>query len=229
MAFADQAIVGKRINLDEIVRRLGDWRDEKLQITAGKQAVRFVRQCLKDGVSFHQETTLAGKSIFRTIRDAKAAGFEVVMYYIGVNSAEIAKERVRTRIQKGGHGVDNALIEKRFFASLEHLKLAIPLCDVVRIYDNSEESSRYVLLIEQGIIKKCESVLPQWLATALADLKISTMKYKDFLGSVQYSVEDECYFGKILSINDLYSYEGSDTIELENAFHEAVDEYLNNK
>jgi len=165
MAFADNAVVGKRVNLDELIRQRGDWRDEKLQFEAGKQAVQLVRQYIKDGVSFNQETTLAGKSIFRTIRDAKAAGFEVVLYYVGVDSAEIAKERVRLRVQKGGHGVDDALIEKRFSASLEHLELAIPLCDTVRIYDNSSENYHYVLTVESGIIKEREADMPRWLRT----------------------------------------------------------------
>jgi len=167
VAFMNSEAMGKRINLDEIVRELGDWRDEKLQLDAGKQAVRLVRQYLSDGTSFHQETTLAGKSIFRTIRQAKKAGFEVAMYYVGVSSPSVAKERVRTRVQKGGHGIDEALIEKRYFKSLEHLKLAIPLCDFVRIYDNSEESLRYVLSIERGALTEYEDVLPQWLDDVL--------------------------------------------------------------
>ena len=37
MAFADQAVVGERVNLDELVRQIGDWRDEKLQLKAAKQ------------------------------------------------------------------------------------------------------------------------------------------------------------------------------------------------
>ena len=165
--FAEDDALGMRINLDELVRERGDWRDEKLQLEAGKQAVKLVRQYLQGGVSFHQETTLAGKSIFRTIRQAKDAGFEVIMYYVGVNSVEIAKDRVHARVQKGGHGVPLALIEKRFVASLAHLKRIILLCDVVRIYDNSEESIRYVLSIEHGYVKEREADIPDWLNMVL--------------------------------------------------------------
>ena len=167
IAFANNDALGKRVNIDELVRSVGDWRDNKLQLAAGKQAVRLIRQYIKDGVSFHQETTLAGKSVFRTIREAKAAGFEIVMYFIGVESVEIAKGRVRARVKKGGHGVDEALIEKRFPASLEHLKLAIPLCDTIHIYDNSSESIRYILTIIQGEAKEREVNLPTWLTQVL--------------------------------------------------------------
>lgn len=156
-----------RVNLDELVRGLGDWRDEKLQLEAGKQAVRLVRQYLSEGVSFHQETTLAGKSLFRTIREAKQSGFEVVMYYVGVDNPVIAKDRVHARVLNGGHGVEDNVVERRFSASLEHLKLAIPLCDAIHFYDNSGESLRYVLSIEQGIVKDREAALPSWLTNIL--------------------------------------------------------------
>lgn len=201
MAFADNAVIGKRVNLDELVRQRGDWRDEKLQFEAGKQAVRLVRQYLKEGVSFHQETTLAGKSIFRTIRDAKSAGFDVVLYYVGVNSAEIAKERVRLRVQKGGHGVGDALIEKRFFASLEHLRHAIPLCDTIRIYDNSEESFRYILSIEHGIIKEREVDLPRWLHAAFKD---DLSGINDLRALLQEGLE-EIKRGSVRPANDVFS------------------------
>jgi predicted ABC-type ATPase len=229
VAFEHNEAIGLRVNLDEIVSGLGDWRDDKLQLEAGKQAVRLVRQYLSEGVSFHQETTLAGKSIFRTIREAKKSGFEVVMYYVGVDTPDIAKARVYARVQSGGHGIEDAVVEKRFTASLEHLKLAVGLCDAVHFYDNSGESLRYVLSIERGVIKEREATLPSWLLNVFDDLQIGSLEYRNCLGSIQYSAEDGCYYGKILGINDLYTYEGSNLSELETAFHEAVDEHLDRK
>lgn len=54
----------------------------------------------------------------------------------------------------------------------------------------------------------------------------NNMKYKDYLGSVEYSAEDNCLYGKVIGINDLVSYEGNSVEELKNAFHNAVDEYI---
>lgn len=42
----------------------------------------------------------------------------------------------------------------------------------------------------------------------------SLFKYGDFLGSVQYSAEDEIFFGKVLGIDDLITFEGSSVREL---------------
>ncbi|MFA7567792.1 MAG: type II toxin-antitoxin system HicB family antitoxin [Alkalispirochaeta sp.] len=52
------------------------------------------------------------------------------------------------------------------------------------------------------------------------------MKYKEFLGSVQYSAEDERFVGRIEEIPDLVTFEGRSVKELKQAFHDAVEEYI---
>ena len=52
------------------------------------------------------------------------------------------------------------------------------------------------------------------------------LKYKDFLGSVEYSGADECFFGKIIGTSDLITFEGDSVDSLKNAFIEAVNDYM---
>ena len=52
------------------------------------------------------------------------------------------------------------------------------------------------------------------------------MKYKGYTGTSEYRVEDSCYHGQIAFIRDLITYEGESLEELETAFQEAVDRYL---
>ena len=54
----------------------------------------------------------------------------------------------------------------------------------------------------------------------------SVMKYKDYIGSVEFSEEDQLFYGKVLGIHSLISYEGESAKELIQDFHEAVDDYL---
>ena len=54
----------------------------------------------------------------------------------------------------------------------------------------------------------------------------NTMEYKGYLGSVEFSEEDALFYGKILGIRALVSYEGSNARELIVDFHSAVDDYL---
>lgn len=52
------------------------------------------------------------------------------------------------------------------------------------------------------------------------------LQYHDYYGSVEYSAEDQVFFGKIEYINDLVTFEATDVKGLQHAFHEAVDHYL---
>lgn len=54
----------------------------------------------------------------------------------------------------------------------------------------------------------------------------NTMEYKGYVGSVEFSEEDGLFFGKVLGIRSLLSYEGTNASELVTDFHGVVDEYL---
>ena len=55
---------------------------------------------------------------------------------------------------------------------------------------------------------------------------MNTLKYKGFIGSVNFSEEDSIFFGKIEGINGMVNFEGQSVQELTEAFHEAVNDYL---
>ena len=51
----------------------------------------------------------------------------------------------------------------------------------------------------------------------------STVKYKGYIGSVEFSEEDMCFFGSVQGIRSLISYEGKDAYELiEDSFNVRV-------
>lgn len=52
------------------------------------------------------------------------------------------------------------------------------------------------------------------------------MKYKGYIGSVEFSSEYTVFFGKVLGIRALISYEGKDAKGLVSDFYRAVDDYL---
>ena len=52
------------------------------------------------------------------------------------------------------------------------------------------------------------------------------MKYKGYIGSVEFSESDGIFFGKVQGIRSLISYEGTNVAELISDFHGAVDDYL---
>ena len=54
----------------------------------------------------------------------------------------------------------------------------------------------------------------------------NTMEYKGYLGSVEFSEKDTLFYGKVLGIRALISYEGENAADLIADFHGAVDDYL---
>lgn len=55
---------------------------------------------------------------------------------------------------------------------------------------------------------------------------INQLHYKNYIGSVFFSEEDEVFHGKIIGITDSISFEGESVKSLTDDFHNAVDEYL---
>lgn len=52
------------------------------------------------------------------------------------------------------------------------------------------------------------------------------MKYKNYLAKIEYNDEDQCFIGHIAGINDVIGFHGDTMKALQEAFKEAVDDYL---
>ncbi len=54
----------------------------------------------------------------------------------------------------------------------------------------------------------------------------NTIEYNGYIGTIEYSQEDKCFFGKLDMINDLVTFEATNANDLEENFKNAVDEYI---
>ena len=163
--------LGERINIDEIVKEQGDWRDNKLQILAGREALKKIHDCIEQKVSFHTETTLPGHSIVRLIERAKENGFEIHLYFVGVESVEVALERVRRRMELGGHGLSENALRLRYKQLLPNLKKILPLCDRAVMFDNTVQFRKVAVLYENRLVN-CEHNLPGWFIEIMDGIRV---------------------------------------------------------
>ena len=163
-----------RINSDELIQKNynNQWHDVNIQIAAGKQMIKLIRECLSNKKSFNQETTLSGRNIIRTILKAKEQGYYISLHYVGLESPDLAVQRVRERMKKGGHGVENDIIRSRFDKSLKNLIEILPFCDDVNIYDNSKKiegilsvKSKELLYIRETIPSYLKSIINEYTQT----------------------------------------------------------------
>ena len=52
------------------------------------------------------------------------------------------------------------------------------------------------------------------------------LESRGYKGSVNYSVDSQCWYGKIVSVSDLVTYEADSYVELVEEFKDAVLEYM---
>lgn len=130
--------LGYRINIDEITQSIGDWRDNTTQIRASRIAIKMRKMYVQNRNNFNLETTLCGHAILNFFKELKEKEYKIVLYYIALDSVETAKERVLIRVNKGGHGIEPAVIQRRFYESQKNLLKIMPLCDEIYFYDNSK-------------------------------------------------------------------------------------------
>jgi predicted ABC-type ATPase len=95
---------------------------------------------------FGFETKLATRSYAPLILDDKKKGYSIVLIYFWLESVELAKARVRARVEKGGHNIPPTVIERRYVRGLENFfTLYKNICNGWIVYDNSHE-----ILIARG-------------------------------------------------------------------------------
>lgn len=152
-----------RINVDEIIRQIGDWRNSRDVFQAGEIAVKKIEQYMNEGKTFNQETTLCGKSIIKNILKAKELGYLIELHYVGVDSVEIAKDRVKYRVENGGHGIPEKEIEKRYEETFRQLNKILRECDLIAFYDNTESFRRFAICRDGKLIRISHNI-PTWFS-----------------------------------------------------------------
>jgi len=55
---------------------------------------------------------------------------------------------------------------------------------------------------------------------------MNMMKYKSYVARIEYDEEDRIFVGHLAGIKDIVGFHGTTVTELENAFHESVDNYI---
>lgn len=117
-------------------------------------------------VSFCTETVLSDEvgAKLRFLRDADAAGFDIVLIFIGLDSALLSVARVIQRVQAGGHDVADEKLHARFPRTLRNLAAAIPVVGDAILFDNTSDESPYrlVAVYERGRLARRITPLPRW-------------------------------------------------------------------
>lgn len=125
------------------------------------------RELIARNESFIFETVFSDPvgSKLAFLQNAAARAYTVVLYFVGIDSVSISRERVGMRVAKGGHDVPSDKIKTRYSRTMENLRKALVSLPYVYVYDNSDLRSPYrlVAILEEGQGIKVYKPTPQWL------------------------------------------------------------------
>lgn len=162
------------INADDLAREhYGHAAVTREEATTGQRLAEEQRnELLAARASFMFETTHSHVSKNQLLERARGLGYSVVVYQVGLRSADIAVERVALRVSKGGHPVPEDKIRARWERSLPLIRDAVLMADRAYVYDNSADDRPHsmALIFSRGeLIKTPGNNVPKWVSDLYAE------------------------------------------------------------
>lgn len=127
------------LNADLIAAGLAPFAPETQNMRAGRLLLERIDELAAKRVDFGFETTLAGRSYLKLLKDCKANGYRVLLFFLWLPAVELAMDRVRNRFQQGGHNIPMEDIRRRYAAGIRNFfQLYEPILDDWWIYNASK-------------------------------------------------------------------------------------------
>jgi len=117
-----EAAVLRFINADLIAAGLSPFSPERMAISAGRLMLKEIESCVQRGEDFAFETTLSGLGWLRCIKEWQGLGYLVSLYFLSLQSDDMAILRVAERVRQGGHDIPVDTIRRRFYSGLRNFK-----------------------------------------------------------------------------------------------------------
>ncbi len=130
--------IAEFVNADKIAAGLSPYNPEAVRFTAGKLLVNRIDQLITARENFALETTLAPRGLVHLIKRMQKEGYVVTLSFLWLNSQKLAKERVKTRVEAGGHDIPHREIYRRYKRGLNNLfNIYLHIVDFCAIYNAS--------------------------------------------------------------------------------------------
>lgn len=170
------------VNSDEFAKGLSPFNPEKASIQASRFMLMKIRYLLQRDQDFAIETTLATRTLLKTVKMAQNAGYTVTLLYFWLNSPELAVERVRARVETGGHNIPEETIRRRYQVGIDYFfHYYAPVCERWILADNSQIPFR---VIAEGTKDEVISIKDEARYTTIRKMAIAHHKYAEESGEI---------------------------------------------
>jgi predicted ABC-type ATPase len=97
------------LNADEIAKEIGG-----SKVSAGKMFFKRLNDAIDAEKSLLIESTLSGRYLIRFINLLREKNYEITIIFLFAETPEILIERIKVRVEKGGHFVPDEDVRRRF-------------------------------------------------------------------------------------------------------------------
>ena len=147
------------VNSDEFAKSFSPFDPEAASISAGRYMLLKIRYMLQHKRDFCIETTLATRSLMRSLEEAKEFGYKITLLYFWISSPELAVKRVRDRVEAGGHNIPENVIRRRYDMGLKYFfNDYMPVCDRWILINNSQTPFK---VIAEGNFQRTTILIPE--------------------------------------------------------------------
>ena len=162
-AIVDALGINTFVNADYIARGLSGRNTDAVAMQAGRIMLTRLKALAAAQQDFAFESTLSSRSFAPFLRQLKAQGYLVAIYYFSLTSASLAVRRVKLRVAMGGHDVPEDTVRRRYTRSLLNFhSLYLPLADRWVMFDNSKTGKATLVAIQDGGDLQIKELKP-WL------------------------------------------------------------------
>ena len=140
---------------------------------------KFIQDHITEGKDFATETTLRSTVVFDQMKQAHAAGFDVVFLFVAVDSISRSIDRIALRADMGGHSGSEDTVRDIRLKSLANFPRVLHelgrSVDFLNVYDNSVEDAKPKLIasFQSRLVTFLAEEIPSWLDQALAQTPYS--------------------------------------------------------
>lgn len=133
------------LNADELEKHIEPSESGSAALKAGRMFFQKINELVQNGTDFMLESTLSGNYLRNTIERLKVENYRVIVEYVFLEQPEMCIERIRQRVKKGGHHIDDDTVRRRYKRSFaqfwNNYRL---LADEWFLYHNSDDGLEQV-------------------------------------------------------------------------------------
>lgn len=159
-------------------------------LEAGKIAIKQFREAVAEKKPVLSEGTLSDNSMLKRMQEAKTQGYSIKVHFIGLEDVNLHIDRVKDRVDNGGHNIPEPTIERRYPRVMENIPKLFPVADQLKIIDNSQASDPFSVqaeFVRDKIFRQAPDCVP-WVKQYV--LEPHRQLHRDFEGELNTLAEN---------------------------------------